>query len=203
MNTTSRSFIQIRIIYAATTLFLVALSVYTFIQIKNLTDSYELISHTNQVTQSLQSILTDIIQAEDSKRGFLLSGEISQLQDRNLSLSKMTLEYNLLSKLINDNPVQQNNLKLLSIRIGEKVASVMNLPHQTHQTLHDFETKQNTHVGVLTMQNVINQINLMTATESALLVHRKKYYNQITLITPLFLIFLFLGALIILWASYL
>jgi signal transduction histidine kinase len=203
MNTTSRSFLQIRIIYVATTLFLVALSVYTFIKLKKLTDSYELVNHTNQVTQSLQSVLTSIIQAEDCKRGFLLSGDSLHLTKRDSALHKISKESQALSQLISDNPRQLKNLKVLNTVIADKVTSILDIPLPTERAVFNKETKYNTREGVSTMEKVTEQIDLMIATESSLLASRTGNSKQLSLVTSLFMIVFFIGALVILWTSYL
>ena len=53
------------------------------------------------------------------------------------------------------------------------------------------------------MANVSVNIKVMLVEESLLLVHRTKEYSTQTFITPIFMIVFFLGALIILWSSYL
>ena len=203
MYTQISSFIQIRIIYAATILFLVALSVFTFIQLKNLTEAYIQINHTHQTTQLLQNVLTDILQSEDCKRGFLLSGDSLELRKRNLALNNLSKEYHALGHLIIDNPKQQDNLNVLTILINEKLASVFNMPLQLKKSFLSADTKQNTLFGVNKMDKVIAQIELMIAFEATFLLHIQGNYNQLSFITPLFMIVFFLGAIIILWASYL
>ncbi len=203
MNTSSRSFLQIRIIYVTTTLFLAALSVYTIIKLKNLTDSYELVSHSNQVTQSLQSVLTSIILAESNKRGFLLSGDSLLLIKRDSALHSLYKESQFLGQLISDNPRQVKNMGVLNNLIAEKVASILHNPLPSEGAIFNKETKYNTREGVSTMEKVTKQIDLMIATESTLLESRTGNSKQLSLFTSLFMISFFIGALLILWTSYL
>ena len=197
------SFLRIRIIYVATTIFLVALSVFSFIQIKNLLDSFELINHTNQVTHSLQKISTDIIQAESSKRGFLLTGDSIHLKNRDSALDNLSLEHQLLFQLISDNPQQIKNLSILDSSISKKVASIRDIPYSKQLLLSRPIIQPNITNSVISMANVSVNIKVMLVEESLLLVHRTKEYSTQTFITPIFMIVFFLGALIILWSSYL
>ncbi len=199
----SKSFLRIRIIYVATTVFLVALSVYTFIQIKNLTDTSELINHTNQVTQSLQKISTDIILAESSKRGFLLSGDSIHLRKRDSALTKLFSERSLLFQLVSDNTQQLKNLSILDSAIQKKVMSIRDIPNSQAFLLSRPFTQPNIKYSVKSMDYVRLNIDVMIAEESLLLAHRTVEYSNQSFMTPIFMIVFFLGALIILWASYL
>ena len=173
--TSSKSFLRIRIIYAATTVFLVALSVYTFIQIKNLMDSSELINHANQVTQSLQKISTDIILAESSKRGFLLSGDSLHLRKRDSALNKLSSERSHLFQLVIDNTQQLKNLTTLDSAINKKVASILDIPYSKVLLFSRPLTQPNIKYSVKSMDFVRLNIDVMIAEESLLLALRRLY----------------------------
>ena len=103
MKRLSQSFKRIRIIYAATTLLLVALSVYAFIQIKSLIDAANNMNNANKITQTLQNIATNIVQAESSSRGFLLTKDSIHLLNLTIALNKLHLEREELNQLITEN----------------------------------------------------------------------------------------------------
>src|SRR4051794_23888801 len=106
MKKTNGSISRNRIIYLVTTLFLVALSFYAFVEIKNLISSSNLVTHTNQVNLSLQKISSYIIDAETNQFGYLLTGDSLLITKKDTNLNRLKVELNLLESLISDNPHQ-------------------------------------------------------------------------------------------------
>ena len=166
-------------------------------------DTSELINHTNQVTQSLQKISTNIILAESSKRGFLLSGDSIHLRKRDSALNKLFSERTLLFQLVSDNVQQIKNLAILDSAIKKKVASILDIPYSKALLFSRPFTQPNIKYSVKSMDYVRLNIDVMIAEESLSLAHSTIVYSNQSFITPIFMIVFFLGALIILWASYL
>ena len=196
------SLFQIRIIYILTTFFLVILSIYTFTQIKNLIDSSNLVNHTTLVTQSLHKISSEVFEAETNKRGYLLSGNKLLLDKREVALTHLSVEQHALESLLKDNIAQGENLKLLNEYLQKKVASLNDTNLSTTIPSVNTLIKENIAQGSAAMDSVMTTVEKMYGVETSLLQLHTKKYTQLSFVTPLYIIVLFLGALAILWASY-
>ncbi|MDQ3141931.1 MAG: PAS domain S-box protein [Bacteroidota bacterium] len=202
MISTERSLSRIRLIYVLTTLFLVALSVYTFIQLKNLTDTSDWINRTNKINLSLQKISYATSSAETNLRGFLLTGDSTLLQKRDQALKAISKELNLMDSFNITNPTQIENTKALRLAIKEKILSMANvmkeyIPLQLNPLL-----KSTILDGVQKADDITLRINLLSKTETFLLENRIQKFSRLTILTPIFIIILFLSALLILLVSY-
>ena len=193
---------QVRIIYVLTTIFLVILSIYTFIQIRNLIDSSNLVNHSSQVKKILQKVSSTITEAEISEHGFLLTGDKSLIQKRDVALDVLCFQLLTLDSLIKENPKQIQNLKKLNIAIGKKVTSVGDIsvkytPLQIHDSI-----RVNVIKGMAMTDSIKQHIDIMAKSETRLFELQTQKYAQLSFLTPLFIVLLFLGALLILLASY-
>ena len=202
MKKTTHSFLYTKLIYVFTTIFLVALSTYTFALINNLIDSSHLVAYTHKVNLSLQKISAAITEAETNQRAYLLAGDSVLLSKKNIALNNLNLEYNLIAKLVKDNPEQIQNLQKLQHAIQEKLSSMKNVlelytPIQTNPAF-----KAALSEGVENMDSVKQIIYKMSRVEIDLLQHRTKTFFRLSAVTPFFIIVLFLGALLILSVSY-
>ena len=202
MKKGNRSLFQIKIIYVVTTFFLVILSIYTFIQIKNLIDSSNWVNHTTLVTQSLHKISSAVFEAETNKRGYLLTGNKQLLDKKNIALTQLFQEQQSLSSLLKDNKLQEENLKFLNESIQKKVVSINNIGVTDSIAALNPLIKQNISEGSNAMDSVMAHIEKMYGVETDLLQIRTEKYTQLSSVAPLYIILLFLGAFSILWISY-
>lgn len=202
MNKQSNSLSQLRIIYIATTVFLVALSIYAFLQLKSLIDSSQWINHTNQVTLSLEKISTSVIEAETNQRSFLLIGDSSCLIKRDSAFTALTHELNAVDSLTKDNTQQNENLQTLHLAINEKMASMKKILGRKATIKMSPEFKKDIAEGIQKTKNVKSVINKMSINENYLLEQRTKKYSHFALTAPILIIVLFLGAVLILLVSY-
>ena len=116
MNKIERSASNIRLIYVMTTIFMVGLSIYSFVQINNLFKSSNLIYHTTQVKNALRNISAAVMEAETNKRGFLLTRDSLMLQKRENAIRSLERAQQVLDRLISDNTEQM--LKATALWIG-------------------------------------------------------------------------------------
>jgi signal transduction histidine kinase len=202
MNNIEHPLRQLNIIYVVTTVFLVALSMYSVIKIRDLIDSSHLLTHTYEVKQALQKIEATVAEAESSKRGFLLTGDSSLLQKRMLAVQSLTLQQAQLDSLLQDNAEQVHNLALLRRVIGEKLVSISDMPVGKKNIQLRYETKINTMDGIQTMDSVKFHIEKMMMVETCLLLLHTQQFSQSSLVTPILIVVLFLGAVLILLISY-
>ena len=202
MKKGTRSLVQIKIIYVITTFFLVILSIYTFNQIKSLIDSSNWVNHTTLVTQSLHKISSAVFEAETNKRGYLLTGNKLLLDKKDSALANLAQEQIELNSLLKDNKAQSENLLFLNESIQKKVASINDISVTNAVSTINPLIKQNIAEGSTEMDSVMAHIDKMYGVETGLLQLRTEKYAKLSFVTPLYIIVLFLGALAILWASY-
>lgn len=193
---------RIRIIYLATTIFLAALSVFSYVKIKNLIDSSQWVNHTNKVNLCLQKILTAVIDAESSQKSFLLVGDSACLQRRDAAIEVLTTQLQLIEGLTKDNPAQSENIKMLKTGIDEKILSMQLVMSTYSPTEMSIECKNNIAEGIEKTKNVKAIIRNIADNEARLLKERSEKYKRLASVAPVFIIVLCLGALLILLISY-
>ncbi len=194
---------HIKIIFLFAIAFLIALSILSYVRIRHLIGSSDLVNHTNLVKLNFETIKTAIIDAETNQKTYLLTGNTAILPKRDSAFNTIAFELNLVDSLVKDNPAQIENLKILRHAIDLKLSGMRKVLVSYSilgQTAAEF--KLNVNEGVQLTENVKDQINRMQNEEDKLLKIRLESFNQSAFITPLFTIFLIIGSIIILIASY-
>jgi len=202
MKKNKHSLFSVRIIYLFTTAFLVVLSLVTFLQIRSLVESAQLVDHTNKVNQSLQKISLILVEAETNKRAFLLTSDSLMLRKRDASLKDMGREIKVLESLTQQDPEQVQHIKKLILAISAKLLSVENLSGFDRNGSANPAMKKNIMEGVSAMNEVKQSILQMTRAQNELHTTHIMNFAQYSMITPLYIVVLFLGAIVILMLSY-
>lgn len=202
MTKVKPTLIQVRSFYILTTLFLVALSFYTFFQIKSLISSSEWINHTNKVNTTLEKVSNAFINALSNQKSYLVTGDSAMILARDADFSNIEQQLNILDSLTVDNPEQSANLITLRKVIAEKKEN-LNMLLETYKPLNISPDLSNSLTNALQKTEIVKQeIDKMSATETKLLEQRNKSYTELSAVTPLFIISLSLGALLILLGFY-
>ena len=202
MIKTERSVSKIRLIYVMTTIFMVGLSVYSFVQINNLFKSSNLIYHTTQVKNALRNISAAVMEAETNKRGFLLTRDSLLLQKRNNALHSLERAQQDLDSLISDNTGQMLKATLLYKAIEEKKKNINATSIEGVYRDVPVNLKSNIDESIQRMDKVNTLLDEMTREESLLLERRTRQFTRLSFVAPYYIIVLFLGALLILFFSY-
>ena len=197
-----RSISRVRFIYVVTTLFLVGLSVFSFYQINNLFTAAQLMLHTNEVKNKLYNISAKLFEAETSKRGYLLTGDTSRLQKRDAALRSITQDRILLDSLVRNNAAQVHHLMVLDTLLNEKIRSINSVTGKPDFDILPTSLKLNIGEGIIKMDAVIAHLDRMISEEEDFLDQRNRTFTRLSLLAPLYIIVLFLGALLILFYSY-
>jgi signal transduction histidine kinase len=198
----SRSVSQVRFIYVMTTVFLVGLSIFSFVQINNLFTSSNIIYHTNHVEDALQGISLALMDAESNKRGFQLTGDSMMLVKRDLALKSLEVSQKKLDSLILGNPQQLQHAVLLYSAIDKRVINLRTSTIDHGPMYIPDNLRSNINEGIAEMRNVRALLDAMAQKEAFLLEQRTEMFSRQSLIAPLYIIVLFLGALLILFFSY-
>ena len=77
--------------------------------------------HTYEVKAVLETVISELKDAETGQRGYLLTDEITYLKPYKISVAKINHNLNKLSSLTNDNNRQQQHLSRLTMLVNEKL----------------------------------------------------------------------------------
>lgn len=196
------SILQIRVVYFFTTIFLVAISFYAYFQLVHLIDSSHMVSHTSKVTESLQRIAKSLIDAGSNHKTYLLVGDSALLAKRDRDFQTIVDELDVVDSLTQDNKLQNKNVKYLRKLVNKKFLNFISMS-QTYQSVQISPAfKSSLTTGFHQTENLIEEINKMSAVEYQLLEKRTKHFDRLAYTTPVLNVLLSIGALLILFISY-
>jgi len=174
---------------------LIVSSVASYISIRNLLESVELVQHTNQVIHATETSLSILKDAETGQRGFLLTGDEDFLEPYNGAYSKAIDEVKKVKSLTRDNPVQQVNADKLSEIIRQRLQQLAILIDLRKKgSVPDKETLEK---GKSYMDDARELIQKMADVENSLLTSRIAKLNKLAGNTPLLIIIAAAMAIII------
>lgn len=136
------------------------------------------VTHTHQVLEKLNDVLTNMVDAETGCRGYVLTGDDSYLEPYARALSQIHQNVAELRELTADNPRQQRSLDRLEPSISAKFAWIQNIL--------EIRKQQNLAAGVAAvregsgkryMDQIRTAISIMKAEEDRLLVERSVELN--------------------------
>ena len=84
------------------------------------------VAHTHRGIETLDTLLTDLIDAETGERGFLLTGRNSYLQPYTAALSHLNSDFDLVRELTADNSGQQRKLDRMKSLIATELVGMRN-----------------------------------------------------------------------------
>ena len=97
---------------------------------RTLLGSGRLVTHTHEVVESLQGVLSLLTDAETGQRGFIITGDEKYLDPYNVALNRIDEQVALVTQLTADNPAQQVHIPALKEQIAikeQELADVINL----------------------------------------------------------------------------
>ncbi len=99
----------------------IAISVFSFINVNNLMDSSKWVAHTYEVINSLESLNGTVVAGESGVRSYVITGQDSYLDDH--KRLKQVIESQLFSlrNLTIDNDTQQKRMDILESKIRQKI----------------------------------------------------------------------------------
>ena len=91
---------------------------------KNAAEQQFWVMHTHQVISGSDNLLGHLRDAETGQRGFLLTRRIEYLEPYNNGVSASKSDIDALGKLIQDNPLQQSRLGVISTAVNNKLSEL-------------------------------------------------------------------------------
>ncbi len=195
--------LRIKIIFLATVIVLTVLSIFSYIKITRLIDKSASLIHTNEVKLSLKNISSAVVNMEYYQKSFLLTSDSSLLLKRDSAFNRIASELNMTDSLIKDNPKQVENIRILRSLIDENKSNMKNVLQSFIMAQSSPELKSAINSEIHLTEKVRGQLNKMQNEEDKLLIERSESFTNETVITPLSALFLILGSLVIVIASYL
>lgn len=177
-------------LFIITTFFLLFLSFLSYNRIAKLNEAAEWVNHSTTVKLRLNQCLTNLVDAESSQRGYLLSKRQAFLVTYKDALDRMQRNFTRLDSLLNDNPEQFKNLDKLKQLTSERTRMLEYVLGQSDSVAHPsdyfiewFEK------GRVAMDTARNFVRYMTQQENKLLDKRIEQKNQTEAVTPLYSLF--------------
>jgi signal transduction histidine kinase/CheY-like chemotaxis protein/CHASE3 domain sensor protein len=158
----------------------------SYISIKNLIRSSEMVRHSNSIIEKLNAVSSTIKDAETSQRGYLLTGSDSFIELYNHAKNSTTDVFNDLALLLNSDASIQKNLD----RLRNDVDLRMGLLDKNLQIKKNGGTltSENLLAGKKYMDDLRATINFMQKNEQSQLKQRTDDLNRIAGYTPMLII---------------
>lgn len=181
--------------FGASLVILTISSVASFVSIRNLLGSAELVKHTNETIDLLNTVNAALVDAETGQRGFLLTGEVEFLSPYESSRVRAASALARVRELTADNPAQQSSLKTFGVFVDDRF-------HYLDISIEDMRNGKEINVSNLRrgreiMVDVRSLIDTMQQRERTLLAERTESMNQFASFTPALIISASLIALLI------
>ena len=202
MRVTPSTFSSLRTLFIFSVLLLLALSVFTFVKLRDLINASDMVRHTNLVNLTLQDISSTTIEAQTDQRGFLLTGDSVLLERMEQGFIHLKARLELLDSLVQDNPAQITNVRILKRVIDDKIIAMRRVLASYARIEVAPTFKENVEEGVERMNDVKDQINAMLAIERGLISIRLQSYDRQSTLTPILTIVLIIGGLTFLLVAY-
>lgn len=160
--------------------------------------SATLVNHTNVVKLELESLFSEMKDAESSQRGYMLTKHKVFLNQFNHSMITVSERVKRLESLTNDNYSQRVNTETLKILINKRIRFMMDIIKDHDSRIETIRWLQ----GRQLMDNLRHQVDKMMREEDFLLRIRTKSLTEESAFTPLLTIFLIICSILVLIMSY-
>ncbi len=184
-------------------LILLATSFISYQRINSQNDAENLLNKSYQVSNKLNLVLVNILNAETGQRGYLLTKKITLLQPYYGAFEKVKKNIEDVKILIGKNDAQQKNVEILSVLIKKRFDVLGSILSQSmggrnlKDSLIEYLEK-----GKIAMDEIRNHVAVMTQIENDLLLHRTLQKDHTAFITPLYSLLLSLIAITIVTIAY-
>ena len=176
-------------------LILILSSVASYISIKNLLSSAQLVDHSNIVSNEAGEVISTMKDAETGQRGYLLTGDAIFLQPYNGSYDKVIEMIADLKDLTKDNPIQQVNVGELSTIIGHRFSMLQDLIDEKREK--NVVDVAGLKEGKDFMDSTRGIVKKIQVEEQDLLVARTASVNKFSSFTPVLVVLAALLAILI------
>ena len=192
-------FSLVKVIFILAIVLMIILSVFSFVRTKNLIRSSEWVNHSTLVKLNLTNTLSSIIRMESSQRGYLLTKDSSFLVPFNEESGNLRKTFNQMDSLVLDNKTQFNHMIELKKLVFKRAGYLENILKESDSAVISNEKMLR---GKLIMDDIQQQISIMTEEEDKLLHSRIDKLNREIFFSPLITTLLFLSATFFILIAY-
>lgn len=167
----------------------------SYLSLQNLLSSNRAVTHSSEVMQKLEQVLSVMKDAETGQRGYLLTGRLSYLEPYNGAYRRAGELTDQLAALIVDNNYQQNNIRAIRHLFDKRLAILQSLvvKKQGGQNI----SAADLDAGKSAMDELRRAIARAEANEKRLLAGRAARFSDYTVLVPAFFILAALTAICI------
>lgn len=175
----------LKIVFIISIAIILFVSAVSFRHINNLNKSNDIVEHSYVVYGNIQKLYSEIKDLEIDRRNYFITRDKNILIQIQSDVSTVNNDINALEKLMNDNPKQIKNVKLLRAYFKEKIKVVeeglkyLNLKRDNPLVV------ENIKKGSLVMEKITFTINKMVEIENNLLEKRLDDNQQVNRFTPI------------------
>ena len=175
----------LKIVFIISIAIILFVSAVSFRHINNLNKSNDIVEHSYVVYGNIQKLYSEIKDLEIDRRNYFITRDKNILIQIQSDVSTVNNDINALEKLMNDNPKQIKNVKLLRGYFKEKITVVeeglkyLNLKRDNPLVV------ENIKKGSLVMEKITFTINKMVEIENNLLEKRLDDNQQVNRFTPI------------------
>ena len=174
-----------KIVFIISIAIILFVSAVSFRHINNLNKSNDIVEHSYVVYANIQKLYSEIKDLEIDRRNYFITRDKNILIQIQSDVSTVNNDINALEKLINDNPKQIRNVKLLrgyfkeKIKVVEEGLKYLNLKRDNPLVV------ENIKKGSLVMEKISFTINKMVEIENNLLEKRLDDNKEVNRFTPI------------------
>lgn len=175
----------LKIVFIISIAIILFVSAVSFRHINNLNKSNDIVEHSYVVYANIQKLYSEIKDLEIDRRNYFITRDKNILIQIQSDVSTVNNDINALEKLMNDNPKQIRNVKLLrgyfkeKIKVVEEGLKYLNLKRDNPLVV------ENIKKGSLVMEKISFTINKMVEIENNLLKKRLDDNQQVNRFTPI------------------
>jgi CHASE3 domain sensor protein len=181
-------------------LILLVVSLVSYLTLQNLLDSNRAVTHSGEVMQKLEQVLSVMKDAETGQRGYLLTGRPNYLEPYNGAYRQAKQKAAELSTLTSDNKMQQANILDIRHILDQRLAILQKLIEKKQRG--ELIAAADLDAGKLAMDDLRAAVAHAEADERTLLAERTARLNRYTGLVPGFFVFAALFAVAITALSY-
>ena len=175
----------LKIVFIISIAIILFVSAVSFRHINNLNKSNDIVEHSYVVYGNIQKLYSEIKDLEIDRRNYFITRDKNILIQIQSDVSTVNNDINALEKLMNDNPKQIRNVKLLrgyfkeKIKVVEEGLKYLNLKRDNPLVV------ENIKKGSLVMEKITFTINKMVEIENNLLEKRLDDNKEVNRFTPI------------------
>lgn len=189
----------VKVIFILAIVFLIILSVFSFIRTNNLITSSEWVTHSTLVKLNLTNTHSSILAMESGQRGFIITRDSSFLIPYEAERENLRLTFKQMDSLVVDNKSQYAHMIDLKEMVYKRVGYLENILNESNSTSISREKMMR---GKMLMDDIQEQIKIMTGEEDMLLKERIDRLDREIFFSPLITTLLFLCATFFILIAY-